>query len=113
MQKATGSGAAGQSGDRDDTYRSVVTDLAGLMERLELVERAIVVEMSSGKEDVGADIVVLDDVTPGYVKAGAALQACGASPGLALHLLQATMTAGVGDEPAAADAREARSPARV
>ena len=71
MQKATGSGAAGQSGDRDDTYRSVVTDLAGLMERLELVERAIVVEMSSGKEDVGADIVVLDYVTPGEGRRGA------------------------------------------
>ena len=115
MQNATGCGAAAKSGDRDDVYRSVVADLAGLLERihasLELVEQAIVVEMSAGKEDIGADVVVLDDITPGYVRASTALQACGASLGVALHLLQEPMTAGVGGGAAAGDARAVHPPA--
>jgi hypothetical protein len=81
MQNAMGCGAAAKSGNRDDIYRSVAADLGGLVERihasLELVEQAIALEMSAGKEDVGADVVVLDDITPGYVRASQALQACG------------------------------------
>src|ERR1700704_2752419 len=99
MKHPRGSVAPGQSDDQDGTFRSVVADLIGLVERiqrsLELVETAIVVEMSAGKEDMSAAVVVLDDVTPGYLKAGAALQACGAGLGLALHLLQAPTRAGV------------------
>jgi hypothetical protein len=117
MQNATVSGAAGKSSDLDDIYRTVVADLAGLAERihasLELVERAIVVEMSTGKEDMADDVVVLDDVTPGYVRASAALQACGASLGLALHLLREPMIVGAVSAAALGDAREAHSPARA
>lgn len=113
MQNATGCGAAVKSGNRDDVYHSVVAGLAGLLERiqasLELIERAIALEMSAG-EDVGADVVVLDDITPGYVRAGTALQACGASLGLALHLLQAPITAGVGGGAVAEDARATHRP---
>lgn len=104
-----------KSGDRDETYRSVVTDLAGLLEQihasLELVEQAIAVEASAGKEDIGTDVVVLDDVTPGYVKAGASLRACEASLGLALHLLREPLTTGGGA--AAGDARAMHSPAHA
>jgi hypothetical protein len=114
MQNAMGCGAAAKSGNRDDIYRSVAADLGGLVERihasLELVEQAIALEMSAGKEDVGADVVVLDDITPGYVRASQALQACGASLGLALHLLQEPMTAGIAD---AGDMRALHSPART
>ncbi len=98
MQNATSNGAAVKSDDRDDLYQTVVADLAGLLKRihasLEQVEQAVVVEMSAGKEDIGADVIVLDDVTPGYVRASQALQACGASLGLALHLLQEPVTVG-------------------
>jgi hypothetical protein len=108
-----GNGVAVESGDRDDVYRSMVADLAGLAERIQaslvLVEQAIAVEMSAGKEDIAADIIVLDDVTPGYVRASAALKASGASLGLALHLLQEPMTVGVGG--AASDARAVHAPA--
>ncbi len=111
MQNAMGCGAAENSGDRDEIYRSVVADLAGLLERihtsLDLVERAIVVEMSAGKEDIGADVIVLDDITPGYSKASTALQACSASLGLALHLLQAPMTTGASIEAGFDGTREA------
>ena len=116
MQNARGNGAAAKSGDRDDLYQTVVTDLAGLLKRihasLELVEQAIVVEMSTGKEDIGADVIVLDDVTPGYVRASTALQACGASLGLALHLLQEPMTAAPWGPPLS-DAREVHAAARA
>jgi hypothetical protein len=115
MQNDRGNGVAVKPGDRDDVYRSVVADLAGLAERIQaslaLVEQAIAVEMSAGKEDMAADIIVLDDVTPGYVRASAALEASGASLGLALHLLQEPMTVGAGG--AASDARAVHSPARA
>jgi len=113
---AVGSGTTVKFGDRDETYRSVIADLTGLMERiqasLELLEQAIVVETSTGKDDMSTDIVVLDDITPGYVKAGAALGACGASLGLALHMLRGPMIASVGGEPAAG-MRETPSAARA
>ena len=92
------------SGDRDHTYRFVVADLICLVERiqasLELVEQAISIEMSAGKDDLTADVVVLDDVTPGYLKVGAALQACGASLGMALHQLRGSIPAAVGSSAA-------------
>ena len=95
----------------------VVDDLAALLQRirasLELVEQAIVVEASAGKEDIGADVVVLDDVTPGYVQAGVALQACGANLGLALHLLQEPINAGMTVTGGPAGAREPHAAARA
>ena len=117
MQDVMGSGTAVKSDDRDDIYRSVVADLAGLLERihasLELVDQAIVVEMSAGKEDIGADVVVLDDITPGYVRASTALQACEASLGVALHLLQEPMTMGAGGGAVLGDSRQAHQAARA
>jgi hypothetical protein len=99
MQDATAA-TAEPSDDRDHTYRFVVADLRCLVERIQaslaLVEQAIIIEMSAGKEDLAADVIVLDDVTPGYLKAGAALQACGAGLGLALHQLQGPPRAAVG-----------------
>jgi hypothetical protein len=112
MQNNPGNGVAVKPGDQDDVYRSVVADLTGLTERIQaslaLVEQAIAVEMSAGREDMAADIIVLDDVTPGYVRASAALKASGASLGLALHLLQEPMTVGVGGA-----ARAVHAPARA
>jgi hypothetical protein len=54
---------------------------------MKLIESAIASETSSGSHDVAANVVVLDDVTPRYVKAGAALKACDAGLGVALHFL--------------------------
>jgi len=116
MQHAAGSGTAVEFCDQDGAYRWVVADLASLMDRihasLELLERAIAFEMSTGKEDISADIVVLDDITPAYAKASAALGARGASLGLALHMLRGLMIAGVRGE-AAAGTREPSSAARA
>ena len=113
MQDVTGA-TAEEAGDRDHTFRSVVADLICLVERiqasLELVEQAIIIETSAGKEDSAADVIVLDDVTPGFVRASTALQACEASLGLAVHLLQEPLTE-VGAP--LGDVREERSTARV
>jgi hypothetical protein len=91
MQDAAGGGSSGGAGSRDDSYRSIASDLASLIEHVQasmrLIESAIARETSSGNHDVAANIVVLDDVTPRYLKAGAALKACDAGLGTALHFL--------------------------
>lgn len=89
MQKADGSGIATAPEDRDHAYRSVVSDLAALIAHvhasLKLIESAVALETSG--QETSADVIVLDDVTPPYVKATAALNACDANLAIALRSL--------------------------
>ena len=89
MQNPERGGIANQPDDRNDAYHSVVTDLVSLIGHvqasLRLVEQAIAREASAGSRE--ADIIVLDDVTPPFVKATAALNACDTNLALALHSL--------------------------
>ena len=66
--------------DRNDVYRAVVSDLVSLVEHvqksLRLIEQTIARETSPGSPESSANIIVLDDVSPRYMKAGAALHAC-------------------------------------
>jgi hypothetical protein len=82
--------AGGTHSDILDQYRSVVSDLTSLIERVQTairqVEEAIACEVSPGNQALD-DVVVLDDVTPSYMKADAALNACSARLGAALHVL--------------------------
>jgi hypothetical protein len=91
MQDAAGGSSSVETGSRDDSHRSIASDLASLIEHVQasmkLIESAIAHETSSGTDDIAAKFVVLDDVTPRYVKAGAALKACDAGLGVALHFL--------------------------
>jgi hypothetical protein len=91
MQDAAGGGTLVETGSRDDSDRSIASDLAALIEHVQasmrLIESAIARETSSGSHDIAANIIVLDDVTPRYMKAGAALKACDAGLGIALHFL--------------------------
>jgi hypothetical protein len=91
MQNAAGGGSSVETDSRDDGHRSIVSDLTSLIEHVQasmkLIESAIASETSSGTDDIAAKFVVLDDVTPRYVKAGAALKACDAGLGVALHFL--------------------------
>lgn len=91
MQNAAGDGIETTPDDRNDAYRSVVSDLVSLTEHvqasLKRVESAIARETSPGNDDAASDVTVLDDVTPCYTKASAALQACDAGLGIALHFL--------------------------
>jgi hypothetical protein len=73
----------------DLTYRSVVADLMSLIEQVQTAIRQV--ELAIAREisfvDAQDDVIVLDDVTPGYVKADAALNACSAKLGAALRVL--------------------------
>ncbi len=91
MQYAASINVAVQPDDRNDAYDLIVSDLASLIEHvqasLQAIERTIAQEASLGNEDPTTDIFVLDDVTPRYAKAGAALKACDADLGAALDFL--------------------------
>ncbi len=52
-----------------------------------MLEPAIARELPPGESEADDDVVVLDDVTPCYLKANAALNACKAGLGIALHFL--------------------------
>jgi hypothetical protein len=81
-----------QSDNRNDSYGSIVSNLGSLVEQvranMNLIETAIASEAALGDPQATASLVVLDDVTPRYVRANAALNACNAGLGAALHLLE-------------------------
>jgi hypothetical protein len=91
MQNAEGGDASFQFDDLNCGYRSIVIDLISLIEQVQasikLIESGIVRESPLGDLEVAANIVVLDDVTPRYMKAGAALNSCNAGLGIALRVL--------------------------
>ena len=88
MQKAAESNAA--IGDGSDAYQLIVSDLVSLIEHvqasLQRVEATIASETILGAHEA-SNIVVLDDVTPRYARAGAALKACDAGLAVALEFL--------------------------
>jgi hypothetical protein len=77
--------------DRNDAYHSVVSDLVSLIDHvqasLSLIESAIAREIAVGSPENSANVIVLDDVTPPYMRATAALRACDANLAIALHSL--------------------------
>jgi hypothetical protein len=89
MQNPEGDGIAKEPDDRNDAYHMVVSDLVSLIEHVQasltLIEQAIAQEASLGSQET--DVIVLDDVTPPFVKATAALNACDANLAIALHAL--------------------------
>jgi hypothetical protein len=105
MQNVTADAVGRAPQDGNDAYGAVVADLVRLIERVQssqrLIERAMAGETAFGGHESSANVVVLDDVSPRYMKAAAALQACDTNLGAALHAL---MDSGKGD----AHARQAR-----
>ena len=117
MPNAAGGSASIQAG-RNDSYRSIVSDLASLIEHVQasvrLIESAIASEAPLGNQEIAGNIVVLDDVTPRYVKANAALSTCSADLGVALHFLLDTKTSRHGtDGFAGSDRRPVRLTGRA
>ena len=94
MSNGTDDGSRPPSNDRDETYRAVVADLVLLIERvqagLKRIDQAVAAEAAAAGAET-ANVIVLDDVTPRYLKAGAALRACDAGLGMALHLFREPM----------------------
>jgi hypothetical protein len=91
MQNAEGGAGSARSGDQNDGGRSIVLDLVSLIEyvraSMALIETAIATKASHGSQQAAADIIALDDVTPRYQSASAALSTCNARLGAALLLL--------------------------
>ena len=77
--------------DHNDTYSAVVSDLVNLIEHvqngLRLIERMIAREVTHESPESSTNVIVLDDVSPRYMKAAAAVQACDANLGIALRSL--------------------------
>jgi hypothetical protein len=97
MQNSAADDIAARPDDEQDAYRSIVSNIVSLIGHvqasLQLIETAIAREKALGDHDAPADIIVLDDVTPRYLKASAALKACDAGLGVALDLLVDSETA--------------------
>ena len=78
------------SGEQNDGFEAIASSLFSLVEHVQtsinLIEAAIAREISAGELETG-NVIVLDDVTPRYLKASDALNACSASLGTALHVL--------------------------
>jgi hypothetical protein len=89
-------GSGPQPDRRNDNYFSVVSDLMSLAAHIQasmnMLEKAIARELPAGDPEAYENVVVLDDVTPCYVKANAALHACKAGLGAALHCMLDTET---------------------
>ena len=101
MQNA-GDGVAQAAQDQNGVNHALVSDLVSLVEHvqkcLRLIERMIAQEMSPGIPESSTNVIVLDDVSPRYMKAAAAVQACDINLGIALRSL---LDSGDGDSCAA------------
>src|ERR1700744_5807907 len=97
MQNTADHGS-GQSDNRNDCCSSIISNLGFLVEQvranMKLIESAIAGEASFDNQETAASIAVLDDVTPRYVRANAALHACNGGFGAALDLLRDVRTPG-------------------
>jgi hypothetical protein len=97
MQKTMGAGAQPGSAGRNETHRTVVSNLESVIDQVRKSLRLIESEIASGttpEEVVADDVIVLDDVTPGYARAYGVLRECDAGLSVALRLLGESMTPG-------------------
>jgi hypothetical protein len=97
MQNTKGGGMPKPSGNRDDMHSAIVADLASVIahvrKSLSLIEQAVASE-AAVEEAVADNIIVLDDITPGYARANAVLRECDAGLSLAVRLLQGSAASG-------------------
>ena len=97
MQQEMGGGIKPGSAGRDQKYHTIISELASVIEQvrnsLKLIESEIADETPLDEADAD-NVVVLDDVTPGYMRAHAVLRDCDAGLSVALHLLLESVSAG-------------------
>jgi hypothetical protein len=113
MQCAEGSGFSARSDDRNDGEGSIVSEFVSLIEHvranMRLIESAIAMEPALSDPGTSVNVVVLDDLTPRYQNARAALNTCSTSLEVTLHLLRDTKRSPHGtNESAAYQLRSAR-----
>jgi hypothetical protein len=89
MENVADIAVSAQSEGRSDSHGSIVSNLASLIQHIQqtnaLIESAIIRAAAVADMEISATLVVLDDITPGYVKARAALKSCEAGLELALQ----------------------------
>jgi hypothetical protein len=89
MRNPAGIAVSAPLEDRNDSHGSIVSNLASLITHLQqtraLIESALVRDAAVAEPEIATSLTVLDDVTPGYMKARAALNSCEAGLGLALQ----------------------------
>ena len=111
MQNVAGRGTSAPSEDRNCLHGAIVSDIVSLIAcvrtSMELIDAAVAGEAPLGDQEIGTNVVVLDDVTPRYVRARAALNSCEAHLGAALRFLRDTRT----PQPGTGDADRAPRPA--
>ena len=111
MQSAEGGGFSARSDDRNDGEGSeLVSLIEHIRASMKLIESAIAMEPAPGDPGTSANVVVLDDVTPRYQNARAALNACNTSLEVTFHLLRDTKRSPHGTSGSAAYERR---PARL
>jgi hypothetical protein len=112
MQNAEGGSVSARSSDRYDGVGSIVSDIVSLIQHVQasskLIESAIAIEASLSHQEIAANVVVLDDVTPRYLNARAALNTCNTSLEVTLHLLLDSRTSQRGTDGAADGLRSVR-----
>lgn len=78
--------------DRDDNHHSIIADLRFLIEQVEAsiarLDQAIGQEDTPENQDSATAMIILDDVTPSYRAASAALNACRIELGFAMQSLR-------------------------
>ena len=89
-------GTSAPSEDRNGLCGAIVSDLVSLIEcvrtSMELIDAVVAGQTPLGYREIGANVVILDDVTPGYVRARAALNSCEAHLCAAIRFLEDTRT---------------------
>ncbi|MDE2473050.1 MAG: hypothetical protein KGL35_31155 [Bradyrhizobium sp.] len=79
---------------------------------MKLIERVIASELPLGDQETNENVVVLDDVTPCYLKANAALHTCRAGLEVTLHFLTSAETMIAASRQSGGMAGSDRRPAR-
>lgn len=89
-------GTSASAEDRNGLRGAIVSDLMSLIEcvrtSMELIDAAVAGQAPLGYQEIGANVVALDDVTPSYVRARAALNSCEAHLRAAIRFLGDTRT---------------------
>jgi hypothetical protein len=82
--------------DRDEGFHLVVSDLVSPIDRVQAIIQLIKTAQAEkgGADGELGDVIVLDDVSPLYAKASAALDVCDASLSAALQFLIESTTPG-------------------
>jgi hypothetical protein len=114
MRTAAGGETPAPPHDGNDRDHAIVSDLVSLIERVQastkVIEAAIAREEASfGNQEFAGNVVVLDDVTPRYVRANAAMNSSEANLAAALRFLLDIRTPSPGTGEAGCARRPVRS----